>query len=143
MGHDLKCLSLMRLTGKIWKQIAALASQDLGPSPDYISSRSVETDEGVHSELHDAVSNYSLRTKIKALTLRIIGTDTAVHLQSNKGKEVVDKPPSFSALNTLMSWDDLQTQDFADAIHNSYDPELSNQLIPAFPIPVSGSRRKA
>lgn len=117
-----------KANSEFWKQIAALASQDLGPSPDYISSRSVETDEGVHSELHDAVSNYSLRTKIKALALRIIGTDTAVHLQSNKGK-VVDKPPSFSALNSLMSWGDLQTQDFADAIHNSYDPELSNQLV--------------
>ncbi len=118
-----------KANSEFWKQIATLASQDLGPSPDYVSSRCVESDDGLHSELHDAVSNYSLRTKIKALALRIVGTDTAVHLQSNKGKEVVDKPPSFTALSTFMTWDDLLIQDFADAIHNSFDPELSNQLV--------------
>ncbi|KAI5121186.1 hypothetical protein M0805_005987 [Coniferiporia weirii] len=120
-------LEATRADAEFWKYISSIAEEELGPAPDYTTTKEVESDDGNHSDLHDAVGNHAYRTKVKALALRIIGSDVAMHLRSGKesGKT---QPESYKAVARIFQTEDNLTESITEAIFSSYDPALHDQL---------------
>ncbi|EJD01706.1 uncharacterized protein FOMMEDRAFT_111741 [Fomitiporia mediterranea MF3/22] len=112
---------------EFWKHIAAITREELGPAPDYFSGGEIETEEGTHSDLHEAVQNHAYRTKIKSHALRILGSDIVMHLRS--GKEASrEQPTSYKEAASVFQNGELLTEAISEAIFSSYDPTLYDQL---------------
>lgn len=110
-----------------WKHIASIAREELGPAPDYISTAEVDTEDGSHSNLHEAISDYAYKTKVKALALRILSSDVAVHLQTGKEK-TKELPESYKEFAPLLESEDAFSEAPMEAINSSYDPALYDRL---------------
>lgn len=113
---------------QFWKNIAAIVREELGPAPDYISSKEQEEDGEMHSDLHSAVQYHAYKTTVKAHALSILGADIAVHLQSAKGDDAKTLPASYKEIASLFENEELFRDSISETISSSYDSELFDRL---------------
>ncbi|KAL5529911.1 hypothetical protein ACEPAF_6168 [Sanghuangporus sanghuang] len=112
---------------EFWRHISAITRQELGPAPDYTTGKEVETEDGLHSDLHGAVADHAYRTKAKAHALRILGSDIAMHLRSGKDA-TKEQPGSFKEAISMFRGEESFIDAVSEAISSSYDPGLYDQL---------------
>jgi nuclear pore complex protein Nup188 len=118
-----------RKVSSFWDQIASIASEELGPVPDYRTESYVLIDGIRRSHLHEAVSTHAYRVMVKSYALHIIGQDIGIHLQSRDGGQSMQKPLSYLKMERHFKLEDQLTDLISEAVPSSYDPRLYDELM--------------
>ena len=112
-----------------WKHICAIASEELGPFPDYSTPQIVDSVVEFRSNLHDPISDHAYRTQTKAHALRILGSDAAMELHSGKERGKAPSPPqNIKIFSSLFSSEEQLSEAIHEATSSPYDPELYDRL---------------
>ena len=128
LDHSIS-LELAHMGKGFWDDLAGIAKEELGPAPDYLTSIQVDTDEGKHSDLHEAVSMHSYRTKAKSHALRIIAAHVSLKCRSIKpGAPLPTAPDSVKALESLYTAIEPFADVIAEACSSSFDPDLADRV---------------
>ena len=112
-----------------WEQLAAIASEELGPIPDYKTEMNVIIDGARHSNLHEAVAIHSYRTLVKSYALHVIGLDIGIQRQSYHHDRAPKKPPSYIKIEALFKSEEQLTDLISEAAPSPHDPQLHDELM--------------
>ncbi|KAG6330320.1 hypothetical protein ID866_8769, partial [Astraeus odoratus] len=111
-----------------WDRIAAIAKEELGPDPDYMTRAFITLDDERRSDLHEAVSVQAHRGMVKSYALRIIGQDVFLQPRPTGSCGPIPKPLSYTKSAPIFKMDDQLNELVLEAAATSYDPSLYDRL---------------
>lgn len=121
-------LEPLRRNGEFWERIVGMASQEIGPVPEYSPSDVAVVDGLRRSTLHDGVQAHAYRNLVKSHAIHIITQDIGMYLQS-RSTEVPTKPESFLKLEPFLKSQDQLTDSLAEASSSSYAPHIHDEIV--------------
>lgn len=122
-------LDPIRDAEEFWEQLTSIASEELGPMPDYETSSYTTIDGVRHSNLHNAVATHCYRTVVKSYAVHIIGLDIGMQVQLHGQEPSVKKPLSFLKFEPHFRSLEQLTELVCEAAPSSYDPQLYDDLL--------------
>ncbi|TCD64241.1 hypothetical protein EIP91_004343 [Steccherinum ochraceum] len=129
-GHEHQLtLDSVRDDSLLWKSIAGIVMEELGPVPDFKTENFVEFEGVQHSNLHEAISYHAYRTIVKAYAVRIVSMDVTMSLQSQKNSKTLHKPTSYSAIQAIFQSEEQFTDLLWEGASRTYDPTLHDDLL--------------
>jgi nuclear pore complex protein Nup188 len=122
-------LDPIRTAEEFWEQMTSIASEELGPMPDYETSSYTIIDGVRHSSLHNAVATHCYRTVVKSHAVHIIGLDIGIQLQLYGQELSAKKPRSFLKFGPHFKSQEQLTELVCEAAPSSYDPHLYDDFL--------------
>ncbi|KAL4081354.1 nucleoporin subcomplex protein binding to Pom34-domain-containing protein [Scleroderma yunnanense] len=121
-------IDVMRQNEEFWSRIAAIAREELGPDPDYVTKTFVVLEDAQRSELHAAVLVQAYRGMAKSYAVRIIGQDVFLEPRPPSSCSPVPKPLSYTKLAPMFKAEDQLNELILEVVSSSYDPSLYDKL---------------
>ncbi|KAF8651147.1 hypothetical protein AX16_004849 [Volvariella volvacea WC 439] len=112
---------------EFWNQVVGVASEEIGPVPEYDTDAYTTTDGIRRSNLHEAIAMHCYRITAKAHAIHILGLDIGAFLQT-QGEDTLNKPTSFGKFERRFLSEDELMELIAEAAPNSYDPTLYDEV---------------
>ncbi|KAF9535154.1 hypothetical protein CPB83DRAFT_781281 [Crepidotus variabilis] len=121
-------LEPLRKSPEFWERIVGMASQEVGPVPEYSPSQ-VNADDGIRrSPFHEGVQIHTCRSLAKSYAIRILTRDIGIHLQLRRSEVPLPKPDSFMKLEPFLKSPDQLTDLLNEAASSSYSPSLHDEI---------------
>jgi nuclear pore complex protein Nup188 len=109
--------------------MTSIASEELGPMPDYETSSYTNIDGVRHSSLHNSVATHCYRTVVKSYAVHIIGLDIGIQVRLQGQEPSAKKPHSFLTFEPHFKSLDQLTELVCEAAPSSYDPQLYDEFL--------------
>ena len=122
-------LDVTRQNEEFWSRIAAIAREELGPNPDYVTKTLVLLDDERRSDLHEAVFAQAYRGMAKSYAVRIIGQDMFLQPRPDSSSLPAPKPMSYTKLAPMFKAEDQLNELILEVVSSSYDPSLYDNLV--------------
>ncbi|KAI6040388.1 nucleoporin subcomplex protein binding to Pom34-domain-containing protein [Pisolithus marmoratus] len=128
-GHEHKVrIDATRQDGEFWSRIAAIAREELGPYPDYVTNSFRVLDDERRSGLHEAVSIQAYRGMAKSYAVRILGQDVFLQPRPTSTDAPLPKPISYIKLAPMFKAEEQLNESILEAVSSLYDPSLSDAV---------------
>ncbi|KAI6166332.1 nucleoporin subcomplex protein binding to Pom34-domain-containing protein [Pisolithus thermaeus] len=124
-GHEHKArIDVTRQDEEFWSRIAAIAREELGPYPDYVTHSTLVLDDERHSGLHEAVAVQAYRGMAKSYAVRILGQDVFLQPRPTSPDAPLPKPLSYTKLAPIFKAEEQLNESILEAVSSLYDPSL-------------------
>ncbi|KAI6146143.1 nucleoporin subcomplex protein binding to Pom34-domain-containing protein [Pisolithus tinctorius] len=124
-GHEHRArIDATRQDEEFWSRITAIAREELGPYPDYVTNSLVTSDDERHSDLHEAVSVQAYRGMAKSYAVQILGQDVFLQPRPTSSDAPLLKPLSYTKLAPMFKAEEQLNESILEAVSSLYDPSL-------------------